>query len=245
MTRTMQPLRVRAHLASGIAHAAPWGIALDGILAAQIWDQVKTDKIAAGAYHRRALQEHNPADLDLPLSRCAPATGPWHWAATCAFPEGLIDGPQVHIWTGQLDRRDLEQVATRLPKTVSAARGRYRTHFMPLLVTTCTSLVWHAIGDLDQVQALLDPICTIGKKRTSGNGDVLRWEVTPAPDLSDFAAAHLHPDGTLGRPTPPACLPATWAGSDGGDGTAGVRPPYMHPSRARPLRLPAYHNPDG
>ena len=37
----MKPLTVRAHLAFGIAQAAPWGIALDGLLASELWARQK------------------------------------------------------------------------------------------------------------------------------------------------------------------------------------------------------------
>ena len=37
----MKPLKVRAHLAFGIAQAAPWGIALDGLLASELWARQK------------------------------------------------------------------------------------------------------------------------------------------------------------------------------------------------------------
>lgn len=234
----MVPLLIRARLAAGIAHAAPWSIALDGLLAAQLWQEQKEHLIAANAYPGRALQQEDPPDLDLPLARCG--TGEqWHWSATCAFPENLDPRVHVHTWTGRLDRRDLEQVATGLPKVVSERQGRFRARCMPLLVSVCTSVTWHAVGDPNRIRDLLEPISTIGKKRTSGEGHVLEWEVTPAPDLELFAAAHLHPDGSLGRPTPQACLPAGWDGADGGTGAAGVRPPYMHRSRRHELRLPA------
>ena len=36
------PMVVTATLETGIAHAGPWGIALDGLLAAQLHDRAKT-----------------------------------------------------------------------------------------------------------------------------------------------------------------------------------------------------------
>ncbi len=235
----LQPLLVRAHLAAGIAHAAPWGIALDGLLAAELWAEQKAQNRAAGGDHIRALDQDSPPDLDLPLARCTPATGPWHWSATCAYPERPAPRADIHTWTGRIDRRHLEQVATPLPKTVSERQGRYRARRMPLLVTVCPSITWHAIGHPDRILELLEPIVSIGKKRTSGEGYVLRWEVLPEPTLDPFTAGHLHPDGTLGRPTPTPCLTATTPPPDGGRGRAGIRPPYMHPERQHDLHLPA------
>jgi len=234
----MVPLRVRAHLATGIAQAAPWGIALDGLLAAQLWEQHKADCRADGAGYTRALERDDPPDLELPLARCEPAGAPWHWASTCAWPEspGRLD---VHTWTGRVDPRELEQVAAALPLTVSGRQGRYRSRRMPLLVTSCTSVLWHAVGDVQAVTALLDDVASIGKKRSTGEGHVLRWEVTPAPDLDAVAASHLHPDGTLGRPVPDPCHQLAVPAADGGRGRAGIRPPYMHRARQHELHLPA------
>ena len=144
----------------------------------------------------------------------------------------------MRTWTGRVDARDLEQVATGLPKTVSSRQGRYRARRMPL-VTPFASVTWHAVGDVDRVRELLEPIVSIGKKRSTGEGHVLGWEVTPAPDLDRFTAGHLHPDGTLGRTVPNPCRQVLGDVDDGGCGRAWIRPPYMHPGRQHDLCLPA------
>lgn len=235
---TFKPLRVRAHLAGGIAHAAPWGIALDGLLASELWSRSKTAARESGHAYQRALEQDDPPDLPLPLARCD-SGDTWHWAATCAHPDDLPGRVDVRSWMGRVDQRALEQASTWLPKTVSDRQGRYRARRMPLLVTPCRSVTWHAIGDVDAVTELLEGLDSIGKKRGSGEGHVLRWEITPAPDLDPYAAAHLHPDGTLGRPTPTGCMQEHAGVLDGGLGRAGIRPPYMHPARQQQLHLPA------
>lgn len=234
-------MRVRAHLAGGIAHTAPWGIALDGLLASELWAQHKAGRRDAGQPVVRAMDSAaEPPDLDLPLARCCPSEGPWHWAATCAHPDQDLDRVDVRSWSARVDARDLEAVADRLPQTVSSRQGRYRARRMPLLVTPCASVTWHALGDLDEVRRILEPIGSIGKKRSSGEGHVLRWEITAAPDLEDLTAGHLHPDRTLGRPVPAQCRALLAEDTvDGGWGSAGIRPPYMHPARRHQLVLPA------
>ncbi len=240
MTTTFQPLRVRAHLAAGIAQAAPWGIALDGLLASQLWEAYKARCRQTATPYTRALERDEVPDLDLPLARCQPAGGPWHWAATCAHPDVTGARPDVHTWTGRVDHRELEHVAGALPRTISGRQGRYRSRRMPLLVTPCTSVTWHAIGDLTAITELLTPITSIGKKRSSGEGHVLGWEVEPAPEVNALTAAHLHPDGTLGRPVSDTCRALLGDVVDGGRGLAGIRPPYMHPARQHAdLFLPA------
>lgn len=235
----MKPLTVTAQLAFGIAQAAPWGIALDGLLASEVWSRQKASCRDRGVNYVRAMERVDPPDLDLPLARCAPALGPWHWAATCALPDSEPERVDVRSWTGRVDARDLEQVASALPKTVSARQGRYRARRMPLLVTPCATVTWRAVGDVDAIRDLVEPIVSIGKKRSSGEGQVLRWEVELAEDLDEFAAGHLHQDGTLGRPCPMVCREKAGDVVDGGLGRAGVRPPYMHPARQHELALPA------
>lgn len=240
MTRHLVPVRVTAHLAAGIAQSAPWGIALDGLLASALWQQHK-DTTPAG-YSRAMDFDAPPPDLDLPLARCCPDAGPWHWAATCHHP-APGSRTDVHTWTGSLDHRDLELTTTGLPRKVSARQGRYRSRRMPLLVTTTPQVTWHAVGDPAAITDLLTPMNSIGKKRSTGEGHVMSWDITAAHDLDPLTAGHLHPDGTLGRPTPPACRErleeVLGPVAGGGFGTAGIRPPYMHAARQHPLFLPA------
>jgi CRISPR type IV-associated protein Csf3 len=234
-----QPLLVRAILASGLAQAAPWGIALDGLLASEAWADQKTTRRAGGDY-TSGLDLDSPDDMDLPLARCRIADDAWHWAATCAYPENQPDTPpDVRYWTGRVDHRALEHLTPSLPATVSDRQGRYRARRMPLLVTPCTAVVWHAVGDPEALKAAVGGITAIGKKRSQGEGHVLRWDIITGTGLDTWTASHLHPDGSLGRPTPEACLQGRPPPMNGGIGTAGIRPPYMHRSRQHTLRLPA------
>lgn len=238
----MVPLRVRARLAGGIAQAAPWGIALDGLLASHLWSSQKAAAREAGRPEPDLRGVIIPDDLGLPLARCSGAGGTsWHWASTCAFPEERPAACQIEVryWMGRIDHRHAGEVAEQLPLVVSDQRGRYRARRMPLLVTPCRSVAWQAIGDIDAVRALLAGIASIGKKRSVGEGRVLGWEVEALVDVDEWDAAHLHPNGALGRPCPAACV----AGRDvqtGGVGAAGLRPPYMHPGRQQELVLPVF-----
>lgn len=231
----MTPLTVTAHLEAGLAHAGPWGIALDGLLASQLH---AGDIENAGI---RVMEDPAPQSLELPLARCGTGRD-WHWAATCSWPvDGHGHPPQVAWWISRADQNDLVDVAERCPQTISELKGRYRRYRMPLLVTACTAVTWRAIGDPDRISELLTTIPAIGKKRTSGHGRVTAWEITTEPALDRWDAAHTHPDGTLGRTTPAACLDGHAGVIDAGAGPAGLRPPYMHPHTQRPrLRLPTH-----
>lgn len=234
------PFTVHARLSAGYAHATPWGISLDGILASQIWEDRKAAARAAGSDWAAYDVDRAPEDIDLPLDRCpGDRAGHWHWAATFAYPENELPGPHVQTWTARPDQHALAQMTDRLPTHVDARKGRYRAWVMPLPMTVAPTLVWRAVGDPNAVANLLTDIVTIGKKRASGHGRILNWDVTETPDADPWEFAHLHPDGRLGRTAPAMCLHDRGVIDHGGHGTMGLRPPYMHPDRRASVLLPA------
>lgn len=239
----MRPLLVRAHLAHGVAHAGPWAVSLDGLLAAEMWDEHKAAERDAGREAPRLHPGVEPPDLDLPLQRCHGVdNADWHWAATCAFPDAPAGRPTVRYWSGRPDHTALGDLTAALPAVVSERQGPYRSRVMPLLVTSIASVSWRAVGDVDAVQSILKDVAAIGKKRSQGEGRVLRWEFEDRDD-DPWAAGHLHPDGTLGRPSPPACFAGRAAPPGEAFGLAAIRPPHMHPSRMRRLYLPTSPHP--
>lgn len=235
----MVPMTVTARLAAGIANAVPWGISLDGLLASQHRESIKAAAREEDADYPAYDPAVVPSDYDLPLARCTGAGGDqWHWSATFAWPDGEIEGPHVQYWSARPDQHALGQNAEHMPALVSERQGRYRARVMPLPLTVARALVWRAVGDPDAIATLVDGITSIGKKRASGNGHILRWDVTTEPGADPWAYGHLHPDGSLGRTIPPECLPDTRTRT-GGFGQMGLRPPYMHPARRSQVYLPA------
>ena len=235
----MVPLVIRARMAAGVAHAVPWGISLDGLLASEIRENTKAAARAAGTDYEPYSLDTVPEDLKLPLARCTGGGGDrWHWAATFAYPEDEVPGPHVQYWSARPDQQALDQMAAELPALVSERQGRYRSRVMPLPLTICRHLVWRAVGYPAAIADLLAPIAAIGKKRGAGNGHVLSWKITEQPDVDLWEFAHLHPDGRLGRTAPAACLHDRGEIRAGGEGRMGLRPPYMHPARRGSVRLP-------
>lgn len=224
---------------SGIGHAAPWGIALDGLLASVLHSRAKVELEDAGGVHVPVFERDEVVDLALPLARCEVAGELWHWAATTAWP-GAVGGEslEVRTWFSFPDSARLEELAQGLPQHVDDDRGRWRRYAMPLL-TTVADLTWQGVGDLAEVRALLGEVASIGKKRAHGRGRVLEWRVEEVQGLGLWEAGHLHPDGTLGRATPAECLTGrSPAPVDGGVGRTGLRPPYLHSSRQELLHRP-------
>ena len=237
----MVPVVVTATLSAGFAVGAGWGIALDGLLAAQVWARHKAQLRADGTEVPRLVEQDQPIDLPLPLARCG--QGPdWHWAATCAWP---IPGPpgageparDVRTWTGRIDERICRQISGA-EGLIPLHHGRWRHRLMPVVVTLCPAVRWRAVGDPVRLAQLLNPIPAIGKKRSQGEGHVLRWDVRAEPDGNRWEFAHLHPDGSLGRPTPNGCFADRPVPTTAVAGMAGIRPPYNHLARQRSLLRP-------
>lgn len=230
----LQPIRVTATLRHGIAHASPWTVSLDGLLAAQLWAQHKANHTPETS----ALDQPDPPDLELPLARCTADPQWWHWAATCGWPDQTPDRPEIRYWGTRLDHRHAEHNATALPKNLPDSQGRWKAYWMPLPVTVTRTLTWHAVGDPETIQRLLTPVTAIGKKRSQGEGRVDAWTIVVDDTLDNFAAGHLSAAGSLARPCPEACLAGRDGIVDGGAGYAAIRPPHMHYSRRTDVRLP-------
>jgi CRISPR type IV-associated protein Csf3 len=240
------PLRVTAVLQQGVAMDLRYGIALDGLLTGQVRGEAAyADGIAPGSNLDGGLAEIEPHDWDLPLARCVESGDDWHWLCTTGLPQdhsgNRVTGvPDAHRLLGDIDERRAAQVAVSMPKNVGGARGRFRRRITPVLVFPAARVVWHAVGDHEAVQRLLEGITTVGARRGSGEGTVISWLVeTVALNNAEeqFLHGHLHADGVAGRPMPMPC--ATRAGVPTGvTGLAGLRPPMFHAGRQKVLVLP-------
>lgn len=245
---TSTPFTVHARLQQGAALDARFGVALDGLLAAQIRQQAKRalglDGPVPGSLLDGGQHAADPAEVDVPLARCARGREGWHWLATTALPVGHDGTPvvpvlDVHHVNGRYDDRIGETVARKIPASIPPTSGRYRSRRLPVVTMPAAGLIWRGVGDPDAVRNLLEPLATVGARRGVGEGTVLAWTVTADPDADPDAWGHLHPDGSLGRPAPADC--AHHLGVHGvGRGLAGLRPPYWHATRQHLLVLPGY-----
>jgi len=242
------PVTITARLQQGMVFDPRYGVAFDGLLAAQLRAQHANDLEPgmSGSDLDGGLLASDPLDWDLPLAKCSRSaeTG-WHWLATTGQ---LVDHHGMPVCTGydphrmlnRLDERRAEQVAVKLPKNVGGARGRFRNKATPVLSVPAHSVIWHAVGDPVRIDELVRGLATVGARRGSGEGAVLSWTIAVADSDGEKELerwGHLNPDGSLGRPVPHEC--AEWLGIDmNSTGYAGLRPPMFHPSRQKLLVLP-------
>lgn len=230
---THLPLEVTAHLATPVVAAHPWGIALDGLLAAQLWaDLVATTPDDQVPWPSETAV---PPDLALPLARCTLADDQWHWAATCSLPDTSLR--QTSWRYKPTPAHVTEALAVAMPAGISPG-SRWSRRETPDILRPAHHLAWRAVGDPERIQQLLVPVTALGKGRHRGDGQILGWTITPHPDADPWEFAHLHPGGRIGRPCPTACLPAHLTG-DSTPIWAGLRPPSMHPARQHLLHVPS------
>lgn len=213
----MTPLTVTAELLTPPVLSTP--IRLDGVL----W----------AAWHAREYGgDLGPAvpDAPLPLARVEPPglAGAWWWAASAVLPDGpealhhLHRRPPLDMLAEYTDARSVNvgngpDKALRIPK--------YRRIGM-------TVLTWTAVGDVEEVAALLRHVPALGQTRTHGHGWVSRWRVeVGGPPLREYAR-----DVRL-RPLPVEAV--TVAPDRAVRRLAPLRPPYHDRAAAVPCWVPA------
>lgn len=243
------PFIVTAYLQQGIAIDSLFGTALDGLLASQARNRAKATRArligtpVTGSLLDGGLAAADPAVVELPLARC-PLTTPetWHWLCSTAYPlqpdhTAMSGDLDVHHQHSRVRERVLEHVATRIPASLPPDSGRYRLRRLPVVTTPAYAVCWQAVGNPDLVLDLLDGLPSIGRRRGTGEGTVLRWQISPAPDVDPIRHGHTHPDGSLGRPSPRSCAEGIGLPADR-TGTAGLRPPYWHRATQHAVVLP-------
>jgi len=224
----MNPLRIRATLASDLAGDPPALDALLEVLAAP------TDPDGRPGHE---VDRNFPAPeigvVTIPIGRRS--LGPWEVAA-CTSPifVGRDDRAEyINKPTSQLDP-DLLGEDHRQPFATN--RGWTKSYRLPLRVRRVAQVAWFAFGDRQACLDLLGQCRAIGKKIAVGYGKVARWEVEAAPeDLSWFAP-------TRRGPVLMTTLPdGTWLPPD----LIGFRrdfgaccPPYWHPDRYTEIVVP-------
>lgn len=205
-----------------------------------IWFPAPLDGILASASRTRRLtgRSRDSRDADHHVERL-PLTAvrgnhldlgaQWAWAATCAtWDDHGTDLRHVHQ---RWDAQAAETVLDVMPATPEV--GRFKQWRIPLTAVVADQLTWWCIGDRDKIADLLDWRVGVGKKRSVGEGEVTRWDVTDEgdPDMGRV----LWRDGVIARP-----IPARAAGSLGVPDCDVVphqiRPPYW---RAAPTSSPS------
>ncbi|WP_220211498.1 hypothetical protein [Reticulibacter mediterranei] len=193
----MQPLSVTAYLAGSIALARPSDISLDGLLAYQVLRRHMGNDFYTHADGREVLCfARLPLEMrgEIPEAVSKLQTGDvwmnprqgiidqsfWYWS--CSSAQTVVAARQTQYWNKRFDTHPAlsnhVDFGGRVEKVI-IENGRYKAYHMPLSTLITDKIVWYAYGNLEEIRTLLTPITAIGKKRSYGNGMVMRWSVEP------------------------------------------------------------------
>jgi len=223
-----RPLRITATLAGPIAMLPHDGLPLDSVLEfaafRQGWQEVLQHYDANGERYLPRM-ENEPANFILPVKRIGHKVDPdWYWSASWVeFPEGY-EVDRVH-WNRRFDGADA-QLGKHLTfmgrsEKINVTSGRYKAYHMPMCLIVAPIAQWFCLGTYDGIAQLLQSVTHLGKKRSQGYGEVLRWTVEACRE--DYSCWR---DGQPMRAVP----------DQPGNFTRqyhGIRPPYWHHLRRR------------
>lgn len=152
---------------------------LDGILAAAM---------VRAAYHSSlipGLQDDEAPEIPIPLqvlwrdSRGFPL-----YACTPLSPVGEAVQDIVYYHKRKQPGRWTVRSRNGNPWSAQATAGRWMDRQVPRPTIINPEWTCTCLGDPDQIRSLLASVSSVGKKRTSGNGAVLHWDVQPAEAFS-------------------------------------------------------------
>ncbi len=216
-----EPLCITLELVPGSRIAGYDPVNLDNLLARAVVDE------ATGGHGLPATPE--AYRLPVPL-RClwrSPEGLPL-WAATPFFPVGdhVADVAYWHkrAQTGEFTCTKTGRFAIR------STQGRWMERRVPLPTTVCDRWQAWCIGDAGEISRLLTSLTHVGKKRSTGFGEVRRWRIESAPSFD------LVRDGQLTRAMPAAALSELLPGYQIPEEPApvGWTPPQWKPSLFAP-----------
>ena len=236
-----EPLKIAADMAAPIVMFPHDALPLDGMLE---WAAFKSRApviqrylLGSEANGRQPLPSINQQafNFKIPVKRVGhKEDSDWYWAASWAqFPEGY-ETDKSH-WNrrfdgGQPGLGEYLDFQGRSEK-ISVSSGRYKGYHHPLSLVVTPRVEWYCLGDAEGIAKLLTKITHLGKKRSQGWGEVLRWSIYKSDrDRSQWSDA--------GRPM--RALPHRQG--DYRRGFHGIRPPYWHHQVKRDLILPDPRN---
>lgn len=228
----MANLKVVAHLLSGFACFDDWSPDLAGLLEWLILDS-------------KGLAAPNPTPEDVEASRSiVDAEMPiekgilgdeWYWqvSAPCYQYRAEYSSNFRKRWSPGADSPS-PNWGKRKAKW-SGSEGHEKAYDLPNYVRVTNAVTWYTVGHLEGVENVLQGCTGIGKKRSHGQGQISRWEVSEV----DYDWHLWGKDGVLMRPIPVCCVPSDrpldYALRDWG-----WRPPAWLPSNKTRCAMPIH-----
>ena len=218
------PLKLTAHIHGAVAYNRDEGLPIDGALCYHAALERLGERFFDPPDNDTLARESATPDPDCGLATYEIA-GTWVYRASLAEIHG-DHGTEIHHWNKRIDEPMLAHLVDRgalKPRRVQLGAGEFKSYHQPVYSEIVERLVWYVEGDERRIRELVPRIRALGKKRGTGGGRVLRWEIEPhdVPDRWLYRE-----DGALARSMPLDSAEA-WEGERI---LAGFRPPYWLPS---------------
>jgi hypothetical protein len=188
----VQPLLITAILRPNAPVVSYDPIHLDNFLA---WCVVMDSTMGQGL-----PPSDDPYDLPIPIQRLwRDDRGLPLYASTVFMPDGVSFSDQAYWHKRAQSGRFTGTKSGRFPR--ETIKGRWMERRVPVPVTVCRRWTARCIGNAAEILSLLQNVCFIGKRRSSGFGEVEEWMVEPL-SLDLAGPSILVDDGCLTRPIP-------------------------------------------
>ena len=187
----MTPIVVTAKL--GGAVALPWHpIALDSLLMAAVATRDNLPPIAF-------VPENERPELVIPIAKVG-------GIYQCTTGVGEREVHERRWLNRRFPVAEAQMFGAPKVRRINMSAGACRSYRLPLETVhlAADEMVWFAVGEPAEVEALLSWVRYLGKKRSVGLGKVLAWKVEPVEAWPGFPCLR---DGMPLRP-----LPLTWPG---------------------------------
>lgn len=121
--------------------------------------------------------------------------GEWYWQASSACYNYTLNQQDRFRKRWDYHNRNLDW-GKRKAKW-STSEGQEKNYDLPLFLRNPQIITWFVVGDKSMIESLLAQCKGIGKKRSIGNGQILRWKVEEIDE-----DRHLFYQGQLMRTMP-------------------------------------------
>lgn len=207
----MIPLIVTAHLNGPVA-TSDGVFQLDSILEHFAWRLKGRPTFEMGA---------PAANFEIPVKKIE-FDGGWLWSCSQGLAKSKCDSLVYYQRKFPLERGRMLKAKDR---KINIGAGPTKGFRIPLPLSQFDSVVWHLVGDEGEVQAMLDMVTHLGKKRNVGWGRISKWQVEPV----DFNWSLVRAEGGPACPLPLPVAKSLGLDFDERDAVlVGYRPPYWH-----------------
>jgi CRISPR type IV-associated protein Csf3 len=174
----MGPIKVTASLSSPIAVYDDWTPALDGLLQWQILE--KLNLISPNPTFEQVAETQPLMLAEMPIER-GEINSEWYWKVSSPCYAYTVEQQSRFRkrWSPGVDSP--EPIWGKRKPKFTTSEGSEKAYDLPLFIRNAHAISWYAIGDRAATLSLLETVTGLGKKRSQGYGQILKWAVESFP----------------------------------------------------------------